>query len=139
MSAALGFDHDAGNVRIYGDGTNKISFVSFKDVAEAAVASLTQPVANNAVINIGGPDALSPNEVVKIFETTSGKSLNIENVSVEDLKAQQAGAPDPLSKSFSGLMLCYALGDEMPDAVKNAEALGIKLSSVQDYINAVTS
>ena len=139
LSPALGFDFASGNVRVYGDGANKVSWVSYKDVAEASVAALEKPIANNAVLDIGGPEALSPAEAVKKFEAKSGKTFSVENVSVADLRSQKDGAPDPLQASFSGLMLCYAAGDAMPDARDTASSLGINLTSVDDYVAAVCS
>src|SRR5260221_447151 len=40
---------------------------------EFAIASLDNPAARNAVIKLGGPEALSPLEVVKVFEKQSGR------------------------------------------------------------------
>ena len=68
LSPMLGFDYAGGTVRIYGDGTNTMSWVSYKDVARVAAAALDQPAARNATIDVGGPAALSPREVVEIFE-----------------------------------------------------------------------
>jgi len=68
LSPALGFDAANAKAQIYGSGENKISWISYKDVAKFAVASIDNPEARNAVIELGGPEALSPLEVVRAFE-----------------------------------------------------------------------
>ena len=73
LSPALGFDAAQGTAQVYGSGQHKISWISFQDVAEFAIASLDNPAARNAVIELGGPEALSPLEVVKVFEKQSGR------------------------------------------------------------------
>lgn len=68
LSPALGFDFANAKAQIYGTGENKLSWISYRDVAEFAVAALENAAATNAVIELGGPEPLSPLEVVKIFE-----------------------------------------------------------------------
>jgi uncharacterized protein YbjT (DUF2867 family) len=80
LSPAVGFDFPHSKATIYGEGMNKISWISLKDVASFAVASLDNPAAKNAMIELGGPHALSPLEVVKIFEQHTGSSFTLEHV-----------------------------------------------------------
>ncbi len=68
LSPILGFDYPNAKATIYGEGNNKISWIAIKDVAAFAVAALNNPDAKNSVIELGGPEALSPLEVVNIFE-----------------------------------------------------------------------
>src|SRR5262245_14096172 len=68
LSPALGFDPANGKATIYGAWTNKTSWISFRDVASCAVAALNNPRAANATIELGGPDVLSPLEVVRLVE-----------------------------------------------------------------------
>jgi NADH dehydrogenase len=134
----LGFDFQNGNARIYGSGEAKMSWVSFRDVAKFAVHALYSPVADNAILKIGGPEALSPNEVVKLFEEVQGRSFNIEHVPVEALQQQKEAAQDPLQESFAGLMLQYAAGDpmEMGSILKE---IHVDLISVRDYAMQVSA
>jgi len=60
---------------------------------------------------VGGPEALTPLEVVKIFEEESGRSFEVEKVPDTKLREQLDSANDSLEKSFAGLMLQYAHGD----------------------------
>ena len=131
LSPALGFDVSNARARIYGSGTNAISFVSLKDVARFAVDALENPEARNATIEIGGPEALSPLEVVHTFEEASGRQFHVEHVPEEVLESQRTGASDALQQSFAALMIGYARGDAiaMEDTLARFPA---QLSFVRD-------
>ncbi len=132
----LGFDYPNAKVNIYGNGNNKNSWISLRDVASFAVASVDNESAKNAVIELGGPEALSPLEVVKIFEEVSGKTFEVQHVPAEALKAQKEGAQDSLSKSFASLMIGYAEGStiNMEETIKK---IPVQLTSVKDYAKQV--
>ena len=66
LSPAVGFDHVNRSVVIFGDGRQPLSWISSGDVAEFAVRSLHTPEARSKTLDIGGPEDLSPNEVVRI-------------------------------------------------------------------------
>src|ERR1700733_11503289 len=88
LSPALGFDYMHGKARIYGDGSKPISWVSFRDVAEFCIASVLHSVASLSVLSIGGPEALTPLEVVRIFEEESGRRFEVEKVPETKLREQ---------------------------------------------------
>ena len=136
LSPALGFDPINGTAQIYGVGHNKISWISFQDVARFAVATLDNPHATNAVIKLGGPDALSPLEVVRLAEEAIGKTVVVHYVPEEALRAQHGAASDSLQQSFAGLMLYYAQGDAI-DMTDTLRALPVRhLKSVREYLRA---
>ena len=111
LSPALGFDAANGTAQIYGSGENKISWISFQDVARFAVEALDNATATNATIELGGPDALSPLEVVRLVEQALGKPVTVQHGPEDALRAQHSQAADSLQQSFAGLMLYYANGD----------------------------
>jgi uncharacterized protein YbjT (DUF2867 family) len=134
LSPALGFDYPNAKATIYGEGKSRISWIAIKDVASFAVAALDNPAARNKIIELGGPAALSPLEVVNIFEVNNGKKFELQFVPEEAMKAQRDGTEDPLGKSFAALMLGVANGSEIN--VENAvEVFSIQLTSVNDYAN----
>ena len=136
LSPALGFDLAHATAQIYGGGHNKISWISFQDVAKFAVAALDNPRAENAIIKLGGPDALSPLEVVGLAEQATGKPVVVQHVPEEALRAQHDAATDSLQQSFAGLMLYYAHGDVI-DMADTLRALPVQhLKSVHDYLQA---
>ncbi len=132
LSPALGFDYPNTKATIYGEGKNRVSWIAIEDVASFAVASLDNPAAKNRIIEVGGPEALSPIEVVNIFETNKGKKFELEFVAEETMRAQKDGAQDPLSESFAALMLGVASGSEI-DMKKTIDVFPMRLTSVNDY------
>lgn len=138
LSPAIGFDYPNNKANIYGNGENPLSWISLVDVARFAVLAVDEPAARNAVLELGGPDKLSPNEVVRVFEEVIGKPFQVEYVPVEALQAQKAGTDDPLQQSFSALMLDYAKGDPI-DMQDTLQAFPIELTSVREYASQVTA
>lgn len=132
LSPAVGFDAEHGQVQIYGSGENPISYISYKDVARFAVESLHNPAATDKIIELGGPDALSQLDAVKIFENALGRKIKIKHVTKQTLEQQRDAAADPMQESFSSLMLCVANGDpiDMTDIRNN---FPIQLTSVKAY------
>ena len=131
LSPAVGFDAANATAAIYGIGEKKISWISVYDVAEFAVESLDNAAARNAVLELGGPEALSPLEVVKIFETV-GRPFTINHVPVETLEVQRAAATDSLSEAFAALMLSYAHGDVI-DMQPTLKTFPLALTSVKEF------
>ena len=136
LSPALGFDPAHATAQIYGSGHNKISWISFLDVAKFAVAALDNARARNAVIKLGGPDALSPLEAVRLAERAVDKKVVVQHVPEDALRAQHGAATDPLQQSFAGLMLYYARGDAI-DMTETLRAIPVQsLKSVREYLQA---
>jgi uncharacterized protein YbjT (DUF2867 family) len=134
LSAALGFDAANATAQIYGAGQNKISWISFHDVAKFAVAALDNPRAANAVSKLGGPEALSPLEVVRLAEQILGEKFVVQHVSEDALRAQHAAATDSLQRSFAALMLYYARGDVI-DMTETLRAFPVEqLTSVREHL-----
>jgi uncharacterized protein YbjT (DUF2867 family) len=134
LSPALGFDPAHATAQIYGGGHNKISWISFQDVARFAVAAMDNPQATNVVIKLGGPDALSPLEVVGLAEQVFGKTVVVQHVPEETLRVQHGAATDSLQQSFAALMLYYARGDVI-DVTETLRAFPVQhLKSVREYL-----
>ena len=135
LSPTLGFDAANAKAQVYGSGENKISWISYKDVAKFAVASVDNPEAHNAVIKLGGPEALSPLEVVRTFEELQGRKFDVQHVPEEVLREQRDSASDPLQQSFAGLMLYYSHGDVI-DMRETLNKFSVRLISVRDFAKA---
>ncbi len=133
LSPAVGFDAANAKATVYGGGDQPIAWITVPYVARFAVESLTNPAARNAVLELGGPQNLSPHQVIKLYESAKGKSFEVTHVPPEALQAQYEGATDPMQKSFIGLMSCYAAGDpiEMSGIQKS---FGFQLTPVEEQI-----
>jgi uncharacterized protein YbjT (DUF2867 family) len=136
FSPAVGFDVPNAKAQIYGSGENQINWISYRDVAKFALVSLEHPAAQNATLELGGPEAISQLGAVQIFEQVGGKPFELQYVPEEALREQQESATDPAQQSFAGLMRWYARGDviEMDEMLEN---FPVQLTSVQDYIESM--
>ncbi len=135
LSPAFGFDHGSCKAAIFGDGSNKLSWVSYRDVARAAVEAVSSAKAKNSVIPVGGPQALSPLEVIAVFEKVGGSTWQVSYVPVDALRKQKAGATDEVQESVAGLQIMYAtsrLAMNVRDYLVSDQ-----LASVRDYAGSV--
>ena len=133
LSPALGFDPANGSARIYGTGNAKVSYISATNVAEfGVVAALRQYGEENTILEVGGAEALSQFDVVRIFEEALNKKLKLDHVSTESLQAQYQSS-DPLEKTFGALTLAYSKGDVVKGAAALARQHGVVLRSVAEY------
>jgi uncharacterized protein YbjT (DUF2867 family) len=133
LSPMLGFDAANGSARIYGSGEGKVSYIASSNVAEFLVAAVTAKLdAKHNVFELGGPEALSQLDVVRLFEQRMGQKFKTDYVPMEALQAQHQSS-DPVQKTFGALTLAYAKGDAVQDAVQNAQMFEIRLRSVGEH------
>ena len=137
LSPALDFDPAHATARIFGGGLKKISWISFQDVAKFAVAAGESPHAINSIVRLGGPDALSPLEIVRLAEQVSARKFVVDHVPEDSLRAQYDAATDPLQRSFAGLMLYYARGHAI-DMTETLLRFPVQpLKSVREHLSAI--
>jgi uncharacterized protein YbjT (DUF2867 family) len=132
LSPVVGFDPANRKATIYGNGTNPVSWISYRNVADFAVFVLDCDPAHNKTLMLGGPDALSPLDVVKVFERVGGQPFEVSPVPVDALRGQYEGATDEMQKSFVGLMLALAAGRAI-DMRDTLEMMPVELKSVEEY------
>lgn len=132
----LGFDAANARARVLGSGDQKISWVSYKDVAAISIAAAESADARNRTIEVGGPEALSPNEVIRIFEDRSGRKFEVERVPESALKETKAKATNPVEETFAGLMLLNAGGDEI-DMRETLRRYPVRMTTVREYAERV--
>lgn len=132
----LGFDAKNAHARIFGKGDKKISWVSYRDVAALAIAAGESPAGENQLLEIGGPEALTPLEVIRIFEQRGGKKFELDYVPEEALVDAKANAKNPVEETFAGLQLFYARGFEV-DTKPTLARFPMRLTSVREYADRV--
>jgi NADH dehydrogenase len=133
LTPALGFDAAHGKARLYGDGNQPISWISYRDVARAAAAAVIEGTGRNMVVELGGPQALTPREVVRMFEAAGAGEITTESIPTATLENQLETATDPLEQSFAGLMLQYAAGDPI-DTTTSSRLFPFQMTAVRDFI-----
>jgi uncharacterized protein YbjT (DUF2867 family)/uncharacterized protein (DUF433 family) len=132
LSPHLGFDFQNAKATIYGSGKNKISYVSLHNVADFVVEALSNPASRNGVIELGGPEALSPIEVVHIFEELAGRTFETQFIPEEQLQSRKAAASNPVEQTFADLMLSACHGDSI-DMSETFKKFSVRPKSVREY------
>jgi uncharacterized protein YbjT (DUF2867 family) len=138
LSPHLGFDFANAKATIYGSGQNKISYISLPNVADFAVESLSNPAAGNAVLELGGPEALTQLEVVQTFEEIAGRTLEKQFVPEEALQARKSAANNPVERTFADITLAAARGDKI-DMSETFKEFQVRPKSVREYAETFTS
>jgi uncharacterized protein YbjT (DUF2867 family) len=122
---------------IFGAGTAPVSWICIADVAEHVVRAIDDERVANVAVPLGGPEALSPREVVRIFEEVSGRPYTVRRVPrallaslvpVVALLDEQAAT----GMSFGAQT---ALGDVIDSPLQRE--LALPLTSVRDYATRV--
>ena len=88
--------------------------------------------AKNAIIELGGPEALSPLQTVAIFEEVFDRDFEVSFVPEEALLNQKKAAQDSTQETYAGLMLQYADGDRI-QMTKTLDTFSMQFKSVEDY------
>jgi NADH dehydrogenase len=136
LSPHLMLDIAGGTATIPGSGTNKVSWISALDVAQFAAASVDSAAAKNAILELGGPDALSPLEVVKMCEEMSGKKITVTHEPVEELEKIRSSADNGILQSIMALKLALEHSSAIDMTQVQARFPSIKLATVKDYIKS---
>lgn len=109
------------------------------DVAAHAVSGLDDPRLANRAIPLGGPDNLSPNEVLAIFEQVSGRKYTVKRVPrpLLNVMAPVVSLFDEAAASGMCLGAQCALGDVIDSPLQRE--LALPLTSVREYASRVAS
>lgn len=116
LGPPLGWELAEHRVRVLGSGDQRVSWISAADVIAAIVASVDNPQARGLTIELGGPDPISPLEVVRLAETMTGRTITVEHVPVEVIEQQAREAAGTDAAIFPSLMLCQTRGDVIEPA-----------------------
>jgi uncharacterized protein YbjT (DUF2867 family) len=135
LSPAVGFDWPHGKVTVYGRGESRHAYIGIEDVAEAMVR-LTLAEDPPRVVEMGGPEALSPNEAVAAFERALGKPIKTSHVPRVMMRIGRTAMRrvKPVTASLMGM----ALASDLAPTVVRDEALrelGIGARPVRRYID----
>ena len=71
---------DQGKTIIFGRGNNPVNFVAVEDVARFVCIALEDPRERNRVIEVGGPENLTLNQVAETFERASERQAKKRHV-----------------------------------------------------------
>lgn len=122
--------------QIFGtSGDGKITFVDTRDVAAAGVGALTRADHQDEKVEIGGPAALSLDEVAATFALVLGRPVTHVDLPAEAMKAGMMGAglPEWLAAdlvSYHGL----ARGRVMPVTDEVQRLAGVPARSFETFV-----
>jgi uncharacterized protein YbjT (DUF2867 family) len=116
LSPTARFDVAGGKVEILGRGDTRQRFVATDDVAQLVVALALEPDPP-ALVEVGGPDALSRNEIADLAEKISGRELKRRHMPrpAVRLATRLLARPKPALASVFGLGLLMDLHETRCD------------------------
>jgi len=131
---------EQGKTTIFGRGNNPINFVAVEDVARFVCTVCEDPGACNRVVEVGGPENLTMNQVAEIFERTSGRQAKKRHVPLPMMRAMSI-LMQPVNPALSRQIragiymdtanLCY-------DMTETARTFGIQLTPLEEVARRVT-
>jgi uncharacterized protein YbjT (DUF2867 family) len=133
FSKQLGWDHVTGRAIVFGPGTAPVSWICIADVAAHVQASIDDSRVANVELPLGGPEALSTRQVVRIFEQVSGRPYSAWRVPRPVLRvvAPLAAMLDEAVASGMSMGAQVSLGDVIDSPLQRE--LELPLTSVRDY------
>lgn len=90
-------------VTVVGDGNQRHSMISIRDVAAFATAAINHREAKNRTLVVGGPEPLSWREVAARFEKVTGRSVQLRTIAIGE---KLPGFPDVVS-NLAASMAAY--------------------------------
>lgn len=138
LGPTLGFDFSNARARVYGTGRGRLNFLSLDDVAWFAVGALESPRARNATLELGGEEALSQLDVIRLCEELSGHRWQLDLIPESVLREQAAIPTTPELRSVAALLLNFALGGEV-NPRPAMEAIPVRPGRVRDYVQRLLS
>jgi uncharacterized protein YbjT (DUF2867 family) len=100
----------AGKTTIFGSGKNPINFVCVEDVARFCVIALEDRRALDQVINVGGPENLTFNQVAELFEKVGGRAAKKSHVPLPVMRVMRV-----LTRSINPMLSLQVTGGILMD------------------------
>jgi uncharacterized protein YbjT (DUF2867 family) len=125
-----------GKATIYGSGNNPGNYMAARDAAHIAVIALTDPSVKNCVIEMGGPDNVTKNQIADMYMHFSGKNAKISHVPVGMMKVM-APIMRPFQPVISRLMTLSVwvdTTDQTFDATSMLQQFPMTLTHVEEFI-----
>lgn len=112
---------------LVGEGSRRHCFISIRDVVGFAVSAVDNSTAHNQVHALGGPEPLSFQDVVKIYERVTYLPITVNLVESAD---QVPDLPGQLPAVMDGLETY----DSEFDTTEVALKYGVKLTKLEEFI-----
>jgi uncharacterized protein YbjT (DUF2867 family) len=118
---------DRGVMMVNGGPDLRVSFIAVRDVARILIAATTHERARDAIIEVGGPEAVSWQEVAELYGRLLGREVHIRTSPAAPLKVMaKLMAPfSPAASNLLALNVTSGLGDAILPSAPAAE-LGVE-------------
>jgi NADH dehydrogenase len=126
---------ESGQVRLFGKGESLRNYVADENVADFVLMALEDPDLRGQTIEIGGPDNLTPLQVVALYERLSGRQAKVSHVPRAALRVMSL-VLRPFHPGLSQVMALGLHGDIHGDAFDPGplqERYPLQLISLEDY------
>ena len=131
-----------GKTTIYGKGDNPINFIAGEDVASFAVMALTNRRLSNRSIDIGGPDNLSKNQIVQLYEKHANRQAKVTHVPTGVMKVMGPVLRplDPVISRLMSFSVWADTSDQRFDPAAMLKEFPMTLTGVDHFVRrAVTA
>jgi NADH dehydrogenase len=123
---------------LFGKAVNPRNFVAAEDVAKVVNAALQLPSWRGEMVEIGGPENLSGNQVVETFARLSGRKAKVTHVPIPVLKGMSK-AIKPVHPGISRVIESGILSETTDQRFDTAELLSrmpITLTTLEEWAQA---
>ena len=116
----------------------KASWISVADMAALAVEALKRPDLSGSVFNIGGPEALSGNEIAQQFASVFGRAVNYYPIPLNQFEQQMnAAMGEPMGTEIAALYRWFVEQPQSPAIINMQpvlQKLPVQLTSLKQWI-----
>ena len=130
-----------GKATIFGRGNNPINFVAVEDIARFVSIALDDSRARNTVIEVGGPENLTMNQLAEIFERASGRQAKKRHIPLPLMRAISI-LMQPINPTMSRLIRNGIYMDTAKlhyETTATARAFGVKPTPFEEIARRATS
>jgi uncharacterized protein YbjT (DUF2867 family) len=130
----------AGTALIPGNAQVRHAFITAEDAASTLVNAIGHPAAERAILEIGGPEILSWQQVADIYSKALGRKVRTTYTPGGVFRGMRA-VMSPFSEAASDIMgLNWLVSYSTPyDGQKTAAALGVQLTSAEAFVRSKVS
>jgi uncharacterized protein YbjT (DUF2867 family) len=136
LGPIAGWDPARRRAMILGPGTTPVSYVSSSDVATIAVRSLSEDGFANRSVPIGGPEALTALQVVRLFESATGGPFAVTHIPIAVARslAVLLRFVDPVHASILGMATQMAMSGDIIEVKPSREGDHPEMTTVSAYV-----
>lgn len=118
----------------------KASWISVEDMGALAVEALKRPDLSGSVFNIGGPEALTGNEIAEQFASAFGRAVNYYPIPLDQFEQQMNTAMgEPVGTEIAALYRWFVEQPQSPaiiDMQPVLQKLPVQLTSLKQWIRS---